>query len=1114
MNQVKITIDGQEILALEGDNLIEVARFNGIEIPSLCHDKRLEPFGACRQCLVEIEGYRGPVQSCGIKVTEGMVIHTSTEKITALRRLGLELLLSEHCGDCVAPCQQGCPAGIDIQGFVAHLANGELTEAVKLIREKLPLPASVGRVCPKFCEIDCRRNLLENPVSICTLKRFAGDATLALAEELLPTVQASTGKKVAVVGGGPAGLTVAYNLAIAGHGVTILDSSPALGGMMRYGIPEYRLPKAVLDQEISLITGLCENVFCNKALGQDFTLAQLKQAGFDAVFLGLGSWANQSLGLPGEDLNGVYSGIGFLGKVTLKEKVPMGKKVVIIGGGNTAMDAARTSIRRGAEEVIVVYRRSRDEMPANPEEIAQAEEEGVKFQLLTAPLSFYGEADQVKGIKCVKMQLGEPDQSGRRRPVPVASSEYNMEADMIITATGQKLEKSSVADSPEIILNQWGAIEVNQATMQGQTPWLFSGGDCVTGPATVVEAIGAANRAANSIDQYLQGHLVEPLAKPFNCSRGELSELDPAEFAQYEKIDRTGVPTLQPEVRITNFQEFELGYDLKLAQKEASRCLSCGCMDVFSCRLKDYATQLKVEPTKLGFGQKIHPVYTDHANIIRDPNKCVLCGNCVRICQELHGLAVLGFVNRGSETVVLPELKHPLGETHCNSCGQCVSICPTGALVSRSPLAKPGPWQSEEVSSVCPHCNIGCKINLNIVGDKIVQITSPLQDNPVNEGSLCPKGAYDQSIFDDPNRITSPLIKINEALTEVDWQAAFDSGGEILKTFREFEGKDSLALILAPGLTNEENYLAAQFGLKVMNTTHIYGEQSVPLGITSYEGLIADFEHLKTSDLILVFNGNTLAKYPIVTQKIKHRLTNGSKLLIVGPHASELDSRASMTIKVGKQKMTKFIQAMLDEKAADFTFKPERINALVQMYRQAKQPIIIVDESAANHEELTALTQFIRTTGNKTKSLLLLSPYGNIQGQQVMGIKTDLADHQALKVSMESGKIKGLVIIKDGLQTCEMKYPAYPRVPTIVITPKLYPDTLGDVVLPGNIYTEKAGSFINCEGRVQYLQAGVKPATGKNLLSILLELAKTAGHPLAYEKKDYISKEVLGKILS
>ncbi|MFZ5639599.1 MAG: FAD-dependent oxidoreductase, partial [Bacillota bacterium] len=316
MEMVKINIDGKEIQAPKGSSLLEVVRQNGFDIPTLCHDPRLEPFGSCRLCLVEVEGARGPVQSCGATVSDGMVVKTNTENISALRRTALELLLAEHYGDCLAPCQMTCPAHIDIQGFVALIANDQVKEANKLIKETLPLPATVGRVCPRFCEKECRRNLVDEPISICALKRYAGDYDLENGEPFVPQPKADTGKKVAVIGGGPAGLTVAYYLALEGHQVTIFEALPKLGGFLRYGIPEYRLPKALLDKEIELITRLCKDVQVNKRLGKDFTIDSLKAQGFDAIFVGIGAWSNTRLGVEGEDMPGVMSGIEFLQKVT------------------------------------------------------------------------------------------------------------------------------------------------------------------------------------------------------------------------------------------------------------------------------------------------------------------------------------------------------------------------------------------------------------------------------------------------------------------------------------------------------------------------------------------------------------------------------------------------------------------------------------------------------------------------------------------------------------------------------------------------------------------------------------------------------------------------------
>lgn len=1149
MLKVKVTIDGKEILAEEGSNLLEVARQNGISIPSLCHDPRLEPFGACRQCLVEIDGSRGVVQACGAKVQEGMVVRTSTSNIIGLRRLGLELLISDHNGDCIAPCQKACPAGIDIQGFIAHIANGQVKEAAKLIKERLPLAASVGRICPRFCEAECRRNLVDGPVSICALKRFVGDSELSDGENYTPPVKPDTGKQVAVIGGGPAGLSAAYFLALAGHRVSIFDAASELGGMMRYGIPEYRLSKKVLDQEIKVITDKCQAVFCNRKLGRDFTLQQLIKAGFDAVFISVGSWANQSLGIPGEDLDGVYSGINFLEQVALKKPITVGEKVVVIGGGNTAMDAVRTSIRLGAPEVTIVYRRSREEMPASPHEIVQAEEEGANFELLTAPLGFIGEGGKLRAIQCIKMELGEPDRSGRRRPVPVKGSEFEIPADMVITATGQKLEKSCLIGSPEVELNQRGGIKVNKDTLQSSEGWLFAGGDCETGPATVVEAVAAGRKAAVSIDKYLQGQPVVPIEDPFNCTRGGLDEIDPAEFADREQISRVIIPTLDPAIRKNNFSEFEFGLTAEMAKRETDRCLSCGCQDVFTCRLRDYATQLKVQPLKLGFGKRKYPVFEDHPFIVRDPNKCVLCGNCVRVCEEVQGIGALGFVYRGSETVVLPSLKSSLTETQCNSCGQCVSICPTGALTQRNMLAKPGPWRTQKVESICPYCSIGCKVELNAVGNQVVSITSSGEKNTVNEGDICAKGSFAYTFAQSPERLRSPLVSQNGALEEVSWDRAIATAGQLLKDVRETSGLDSVAVAVSPRMTNEENYLAYKLGRMALGTNNIYGTVPVVTGCTESGRSISNttFADLLDSDLILVVDGEVPVHYPIAAHKIKKAVGNGSKLLIISPRASELDSLAKSTLKVNKKELLRLFQFcvsyvlqynLLDDCAhrnhssiveslqkqitEDFTdlaqsfrVKPAKVIEFLHLYLRAKKPVIVVDGNTIAPEELELLHQFAIITGNLTGpngGMITLYPQGNIQGQLDMGVKASTREFTGLIEKMKSGCIKGLLILSEGSEIDERLFQT--GVKTVVITPVINKEVVADVIIPGATFVESNGSYTNCEGKIQKMTAGVSPAAGKENWQILTELSSALGYPMSLYNEAKVQSEVLSQYLS
>ncbi|MDD5591239.1 MAG: NAD(P)-binding protein [Dehalococcoidales bacterium] len=687
MPKVAFTLNGKRIEAEVGTTILEAAEQQGIRLPTLCHDSRLKPTAACRLCLVEVEKARGPMPACTTPITEGMVIRTASDDLSDMRRMALELILSDHYGDCIAPCKLTCPAGIDIQGHIALTAQGKYREALALIKESNPLPLVCGRVCPRFCETECRRNRVDEPVAINSLKRFVADYDMNSKDQYLPEPKPATGRRVAIIGGGPAGLTAAYYLGLEGHTVTILEASPELGGMLRYGIPEYRLPKAILDKEIAAITRLCHKVRCNASLGKDFTIESLKKTGYEAIFIAIGAQANQKMRIEGENLPGVLSGIEFLRNVTLGNKVSLGNKIAVIGGGNTAMDVARTAIRLGVKEVNVVYRRSRLEMPANAEEIEQAEEEGVHFQFLTAPVKAEARAGKVAAMECIKMALGEPDNSGRRRPEPIAGSEFTMEVDNIIAAIGQAMDNPNLDRDSQIEISKRNYISINDETMATSVAGVFSGGDCTSGPATAVEAIGSGRRAASSINKYLSGQPVVSDVKSYSCSKGKLNDIDSTDFADVERIARTKQAILDPEERKKSFTEMEFTLSEKKALKEAERCLGCGCHARFDCKLRELATEYQVNDAHYA-GAKHHlPTNkNEHPFILKDQNKCILCGRCVRICSEIKGLSVWGFVERGFETRVEPTLGMLLSETSCDSCGLCVSTCPTGALGTKAPL--------------------------------------------------------------------------------------------------------------------------------------------------------------------------------------------------------------------------------------------------------------------------------------------------------------------------------------------------------------------------------------------------------------------------------------------
>ena len=483
------------------------------------------------------------------------------------------LLHFNQAGDCLAPCRQTCPAEIDIPLYIHQIRTGDYAGAVNTIRERNPLLLACGRVCPHPCEVNCRRGVADEPVSINQLKRFAADFEMNSGKRLSIRVAPNTGKRVAIVGGGPAGLTCAYFLRRLGHSVTIFEAMPHLGGMLRYGIPEYRLPKKVLDWEIDSILNLGVEVRTGVRFGQDIHLESLQAEGYDAVFMGIGAWKDSKMAVPGEDLQGCYTGIDFLARLASGEKLDIKPVAAVIGGGNTAIDCTRNLLRLGTKKVYLVYRRTRKEMPANEVEVEAAEHEGVELMFLKAPVRVIGnDHGHATHLEYLRMELGEPDASGRRRPVPVKGSETLLPTDMVISAIGQAPDVS-FASSAQLKTTRWSTIESDPATLQTNIPYLFVAGDVATGPSLVVEAIGGGRRAARSIHQFITG---EPVAaEPNELRKNLLTETIFDRVPGVVQLPRAKMEELPAAERIQSFDEVDQVLTEEAARRESDRCLYC-----------------------------------------------------------------------------------------------------------------------------------------------------------------------------------------------------------------------------------------------------------------------------------------------------------------------------------------------------------------------------------------------------------------------------------------------------------------------------------------------------------------------------------------------------------
>jgi len=1107
MKKFRLNIDGKEVLGVAGQTILEVATENDIYIPTLCFDERTAIYGACGLCVCEVEGNPKLVKACATEIAPNMVIKTNTEKIMESRKTNLELLLSNHTGDCKAPCTINCPAGTDCQGYVGLIANGEFEAAIELIKDRIPLPAAIGRVCPHPCEDKCRRKLVEEPISIQWLKRFVADWDLFEdGESFMPDIAPDTGKSVGVIGGGPMGLSAAYFLRRMGHDVTIFESMPKLGGMLRYGIPEYRLPKEVLDEEIALIGKMGVTMVPGTQIGVDIPFETIR-SDFDAVLVGIGAWVSTGVGCKGEDSLGVIGGIDFLRKVVRNEEIKLGKTVAIVGGGNTAMDACRTAVRLGAEKVYNIYRRTRDEMPADMIEIIEAEEEGVIFKNLTNPLEIVaGDDGYVKQVILQVMELGEPDSSGRRAPKPVDGKTETLDVETVILAIGQAVDASIF----HMDKTKKGSVLYDPKTYMTSIPGVFAGGDCGNDKISIaVEAIADARNAAEMINIYLSGEEVG-YEKPYFVTRDDITEKT---FEDRERLCRPEMEHLMPEERKDNFAEVVFGYDTLDAINEGDRCLECGCHDYFECKLIDYANEYDVHPDRFEGDKNDIAFDDDHPFILRDPNKCILCGLCVRVCDEVMGIGALGLVNRGFDTTVKPTLEKPLTESGCVSCGQCTSVCPTGALQERLSMSKPVPLDTEITETTCPYCAVGCSIDVETYGNMIIK-ANPDKDGAVNKGLLCGKGKFGLSTPWLDGKLVEPLIKDADDFRETDYHEALMLTAKKAQSIAAKYGKDAVAVAISDRYTNEEAYamkkLADVMGAKALCFNNRASGILPVLGMDASPNTI---DELLSTELILVVGFNA-ANAPVLKLKMKQAAENGVNVILINPEEYEqnnfafakayytkndnafLKGIAKALMDMGKSSKLDGFDAFA--KSVSKAAVTDDVKAVAEAYAKAKKAMIMFEQNLVTTETASLLANIALLSGHigsPRDGILQLKSKNNSQGLIDMGIAAGaeaLAGVKALLVFGEdpSVSLKGLefLMVSDTHMTDTAK--------------------AADVIFPACGFVCVDGTFTNTERRMQEVAEALDESIIMPNWELAAELAHVYEVDFGFEDTYDISEEM------
>ncbi len=1102
MPKILVNIDGKEIEAFKNQTILEICKDNDIDVPTLCYNEKLENFGACGLCVVEIEGANKLFRSCSTKAQNGMIIKTTSNRIRESRKTTLELLLSYHTGDCKAPCTLACPANVDVQGYVGLIANEEYGEALKLIKEKLPFPASVGRVCPHPCQTDCRRDTIDNPISIAWLKRYAGDIDLAKEEPYLPKLEEEKNKTISIIGGGPSGLSAAFFLRKKGYKVRVYEAMPEFGGMLKYGIPLYRLPKEVLLGEIKLIEKMGAELIPNIRIGKDISFEHIRENS-DAVYVAIGAWKSSIVRCEGSDLKGVHGGIEFLNKFAINDPIKTGKRIAVIGGGNTAMDSCRTAIRLGAEKVYAIYRRTKDDMPAVDIEIEEALEEGVESKFLLNPAEIINDGNgNVKGIKLEKMVKIGMDARGRSKVEPTGEYEY-LDVDSVIMSIGQKLDNNGLET---IELNKRGNIESKEKTFETNLDGVFAGGDCINDGADIaIHAVADGKDAAIIIERYLNGD-VRPISDKNYSKRKNLTLKD---YPTIVKQDYTFMEHETPETRKHNFEEVVHGYTPEDAIKEAEKCLECGCKEVFKCDLLKYLNEYDVDPERLEGEKYIYEIDDRHPYIIKDSNKCIHCGMCVRVCDEIMNAGSLGLVNRGFKTVVLPALDKALDQTNCLGCGQCVNVCPTGALQEKMDIKKPIPVIPDITNTVCSSCSIGCKVNIESKGSLILKAIPDYYDE-TSGGLLCAKGKFEFNCSNDKNRLLKPLIRKNGKLVEVSFQEAILYAARKAQSLNLLNGGNKLGVTISDKLMNEEIYLAKLYANEILKSDNVFNLNGRKSGLKEILGIDAStntLNEINHTDVVITIGADLMKNNTIAGIKVKKAFDNGATIININSEYTKADDWADISIiEDNISENIKDIYLGLDSKKK----VSKSVKAIIDILNNKKKIMFIFDESNVTTNDEIIIASIAKQTkhlGSPRNGIIKLRNQINSQGLVDMEVSID-ADKYLQKIVTKD--ILGLFVIGNELP----KDIRLNQLDLLIVMATHLTDEIekADVIIPMATFIESEGIITTNDRRILKVNRVIDSKIGYSNLELIIELMNVYSTNFKFKNESEIQSEICKNI--